>query len=363
VFTDVSVYTWSHSLDNASTNFTIYELERGPSDFDIRNNFQAARPDGSLWVGLVHSGKGGGLQQLEQGAWKPFVTPEFDGSTLEVTTLLLDRDGSLWVGTLNRGIYRIQGNKVDHFRSSDGLSGDAVTGLFQDGEGNIWIATSRGVDEFHDIRVASFSTRQGLSADQVISVLASRDGTVWLGNHNLDALRPDKITSIQPRDGLPGREVTSLLENRAGRLWVGVDEGLSVYDKGKFKKIDTRDGGPLGAIVAMTEDVDGSIWAQIRPTANPNPPRLLRIQDLRISEEISSPPLAAVNTLASDPHGGVWFGVASGGLARYRHGQMEFLSFNHSFHDGTVNGLLVNSDTSVLAATPSGLVGWSSSLV
>ncbi len=35
-------YTWSHSLDNASSNFTIYELERGPSDFDIRNNFQAA---------------------------------------------------------------------------------------------------------------------------------------------------------------------------------------------------------------------------------------------------------------------------------------------------------------------------------
>src|SRR5271168_1809236 len=35
-------YTWSHSLDNASTNFTIYELEGGPSDFDIRNNFQAA---------------------------------------------------------------------------------------------------------------------------------------------------------------------------------------------------------------------------------------------------------------------------------------------------------------------------------
>jgi len=35
-------YTWSHSLDNASTNFTIYELERGPSDFDVRNNFQAA---------------------------------------------------------------------------------------------------------------------------------------------------------------------------------------------------------------------------------------------------------------------------------------------------------------------------------
>jgi ligand-binding sensor domain-containing protein len=58
----------------------------------------AGRPDGSLWVGLVHAGKGGGLQQLAQRAWKPFVTPEVDGSTLEVTALLLDRDSSLWVG-------------------------------------------------------------------------------------------------------------------------------------------------------------------------------------------------------------------------------------------------------------------------
>jgi ligand-binding sensor domain-containing protein len=97
----------------------------------------AGRPDGSLWIGVVYSGKGGGLQQLVHGEWKPFVTPEFDGSTLEVTALLVDRDNSLWVGTLNQGIYRIQGDKVDHFRSSGGLSGDAVTGLFQDHEGNI----------------------------------------------------------------------------------------------------------------------------------------------------------------------------------------------------------------------------------
>src|SRR6202163_3672369 len=52
----------------------------------------AGRPDGSVWVGLVHAGKGGGLQQLAQAAWKPFVTPAFDGSTLEVTAVLVDRD-------------------------------------------------------------------------------------------------------------------------------------------------------------------------------------------------------------------------------------------------------------------------------
>src|SRR6266481_6303230 len=318
----------------------------------------AGRPDGSLWVGLVHAGKGGGLQQIVQGAWKPFVTPEFDGSTLKVTALLLDRDSSLWVGTLNQGIYRIQGNTVDHFRSSDGLSGDTVSvnGLFQDRESNIWIATSRGIDKFRDLRVASFSTRQGLSSDQVNSILASRDGTVWIGSYNLDVLRSGKITSIRPRNGLPGRALTSLLEDRAGRLWVGVDQELSVYERGKFRKIHTRDGSPLGIVRAMTEDVDGSIWVTTWSPENRN--RVLRIQGLGIREEISSSQLPLANTLAADPHGGVWLGLASGGLARYRNGQMEFISLNRSPHDDPVHGLLVNSDASVLAATASGLVGW-----
>jgi PAS domain S-box-containing protein len=318
----------------------------------------AGGPDGSVWVGLVHAGRGGGLQQLAHGKWRPFITPEFDGSTLEVTALLVDRDRSLWVGTLNEGIYRIQGNKVDHFRGSDGLSGDAVSGIFQDREGNIWIATFTGIDNLHDIRVASFSTRQGLSADQVDSVLASRDGTVWIGNYSLDILRSGKVTSIQPRNGLPGREMTSLLEDRAGRLWVGTDQELSVYEQGKFRKVLTRDGRPLGTVRAMAEDVDGSIWAATSGHAAENRNRLLRIQDLKIREEISSPQLPLANTLAADPHGGIWLGLATGGLARFQNGQMEFISLNRSPHDGPVQGLLVNSDASVLAATASGLVGW-----
>src|ERR1700688_2367959 len=337
-----------------------------PAGLNPAENFNgvlalASRPDGSVWVGSVHAGKGGGLQQLAQGAWKPFVTPEFDGSTLKVTVLLLDRDRSLWVGTLNEGIYRIQGNKVDHFRGLDGLSGNAVSGIFQDREGSIWIATSRGIDNFHDIRVASFSTRQGLGADQVNSVLASRDGTVWIGNYVLDVLRLGKITSIQPRNGLPGREMTSLLEDRAGRLWVGVDQELSVYEQGKFRKIHTRDGSPIGTVRAMTEDLDGSVWAATNSIEDRH--RLIHIQDLKIREEIDAPELPLANTLAPDPHGGVWLGLERGGLARYRNGRMEFFSLNQSLHDGPVHGLLVNSDGSVLAATTSGLVGWQNARV
>ncbi len=35
-------YTWSHALDNATSNFVVYDLLRSDSDYDIRHSFQAA---------------------------------------------------------------------------------------------------------------------------------------------------------------------------------------------------------------------------------------------------------------------------------------------------------------------------------
>ena len=73
--------------------------------------FSLARgPDGSLWVGISGEGPGEGLQQLKDGAVKPFVTPTFNGSSFDIGTLMFDHDGNLWVGTKARGLLRIHGN-------------------------------------------------------------------------------------------------------------------------------------------------------------------------------------------------------------------------------------------------------------
>jgi signal transduction histidine kinase/ligand-binding sensor domain-containing protein len=314
----------------------------------------AASPDGSLWTGMAVTGPGLGLQQLIQGLWKPFVTSELDGSTLAVGVLFVDRENALWVGSTKQGIYRVRGRQVDHFRSADGLSSDSIYQFYEDREGSLWVATTKGIDMFRDLRVATFSTREGLGSGEVVSVLASRDGTTWVGGDNaLDAIRQTHVSSVQTGKGLPGTQVTSLFEDRAGRLWVGIDTTLSIYKNGRFNRINRSNGSPIGMITGITEDVDGTIWA----VANRPPRTLIRIRNLEVQEERSEPQIPPVRAIAADPQGGVWLGLLNGDLARYRQGKMEIFAFKHD-PDSRVNQLFVNSDGAVLGATAFGLIGW-----
>jgi signal transduction histidine kinase/ligand-binding sensor domain-containing protein len=346
---DTAVVRWK--LGSSST-FVLGELKSKGGIDSVRG--LAANPDGSVWVGINSPGRGLGLQQVMQGVWKPFVTPELDGSTLEVGALFLDSENALWIGTDKHGIYRIHGRKLDHFHSADGLSGDSVNQFYEDREGNLWVATSNGIDCFRDVRVATFSTREGLATPEVDGVLAAKDGTVWIGGDAaLDAIHQEGVSSIEAGKGLPGSQVTSMFEDHAGRLWVGVDRTMSIYKNGSFRTIDRPDGRPIGVVVGMTEDVDNNIWIE---TIGP-PRTLIRIHDLKVQEEFPVPQVPAARKVAADLQGGIWLGLMNGDLARYRRGKTEIYPFKHG-EDSRVNQLIVNSDGSVLGATPLGVVAW-----
>src|SRR5258707_1850721 len=105
--TDTAVVRWR---PGSSSTYIPRGLNRGLDGV----NGLAANPDGSVWVGMDLAGPGLGLQQLSQGAWKPFAKPELDGSTLRVQALFLDHENALWIGTATQGIYRIDGRTVDH---------------------------------------------------------------------------------------------------------------------------------------------------------------------------------------------------------------------------------------------------------
>ena len=337
----------------SSTSYDLPGLKSNPGLAGISD--LALAPDGSVWTGLWHPGHGLGLEQLVNSSWKTFITPALDGSRLSVSSLRLDRHNALWIASYETGIYRVYDGNVDHFAGADGLSSDSVGSLFEDSEGNLWLTTTGGVDCFRDIPVVSFSVHEGLGAgENVGSILATRDGTVWIGNHGqLNFVRGNVVSSIGPKQGLRGDHVTSLFEDHAGRLWVGLDNGLFVYEYGRFTPILRPDGGSVGIVLAMTEDIDRDVWASVIRNPPGRPTRLICFRDGRFVKEISDQRLDVVS-LAADPQSGFWLGLIQGGLARYRNDQVQVFPLKDA--NARVSQVLANSDGSVLAATNHGLV-------
>jgi signal transduction histidine kinase/ligand-binding sensor domain-containing protein len=333
-----------------------YPLEKAATDGLDGVTAIVPSPNGSLWVGSPTSGKGGGLQQFDvEGAWKPYISPALDGKTLNTSALFQDRDGGIWIGTTNRGIYRVYHGQVDRFGAEDGLPGSFVLRFFEDSEGNIWVTTNRGLECFHQLPITSYSEREGLSNDNVVSVLASRDGTVWMSNGNsLDSIKNGRIASISSANGLPGHETTSLFEDHGGRLWVGVDTGLFTYDHGRFHEIHRKDGSSTGLIVGITEDTQHHIWAEVSGSHR----ELIQIQDRRVVDAYPQSIIPSARPLAADAHGGIWLGLRDGNLARFQDGRAHVYTFPHRT-DSDVRQVLVNSDDSVFGTTAFGLVAWS----
>jgi PAS domain S-box-containing protein len=336
----------------SSTSYEVPGLKSKPGLAGISD--LALAPDGSVWVGISSPGQGLGLDQLVNRSWKTFMTPTLDGSRLRVNSLRLDRHNALWIATDGNGIYRVHDGNVDHFASADGLSSDSTGSFLEDKEGNLWLTTTAGVDCFRGTPVVNFSVHEGLTADKVESILAARDGTVWIGNHGgLDLVRGNQISSIGPSHGLSGDRITSLFEDHAGRLWVGLDNGLLVYEHAKFTPVRGPDGGRVGIVLAMTEDIDHDVWAAVIRSPPGRPPKLICFRDGKFVKEISDQRLDAAS-LAADPQSGFWLGLLHGGLARYRNDQVQMFPFKDT--SARVYQVLANSNGSVLAATNHGLV-------
>ena len=55
-----------------------------------------------------------------------------------------------------------------------------------------------------------------------------------------------------------------------------------IYSRmGSFRRLPEPNNRPLGMVVALTEDIDGNIWAECAS----KPRKLVRIRDFRVQEE------------------------------------------------------------------------------
>ena len=203
-------------------------------------------------IGLTHSGHGRLLMAVHNAGLMRLVGDEVKPYPIRISDsnrLLRDRDGSLWIGTIERGLIHVHNGRTDTFTQSDGLSGDIILSLFEDREGSVWVSTTGGLDRFRELPVNTLTVRQGLSSDATSAVLAASDGSVWIGTHDgLTRWKNGKVKAYRRASGMPDDSVQSLFQDHTGRIWVFTDGGLGYLRHGRYIAVPGVPGGEVNSI-------------------------------------------------------------------------------------------------------------------
>ncbi len=250
----------------------------------------------------------GGLAVLNQGRWQ--IVGKRNGLPGDsVSSVYLDREGSVWLGMNGRGLARWIGyGEWEGFSDTEGLGNETVWQIVVGAGGQAWAGTGDGVYRAVDNRGGySFQKAPEFPSGPIIAMLAARDGAVWAAPQSGHLYRRDprtgrvrefRIPALEPGafvrrlsegpDGTiyaavsqraslvvirPGGRITGLplpggeaLRGLAvsvaadGTVWFGAENGLYRYAKGKWKRFGREDGLMDDSVHGISLGPDGEIW-------------------------------------------------------------------------------------------------------
>jgi ligand-binding sensor domain-containing protein/signal transduction histidine kinase len=317
--------------------------------------------DGALLIGTL-----GGIRRFVDGRTEAYSFPTTVGP-FWAKRLLKDRDGNLWIGTSDRGLFHIHQGRMDVFEPSDGLTGENIYTFFEDREGNIWVSTINGLHRFRDVAVATLIEKPGAANSTVASVLATKDGSVWHATRNgLNRWNNEQIsiysvpaaqstqstTSAAGPDGPPKQLIPhSLFEDHRGRIWVSTSRGLSYLEGSRFVPVGDV---PAGNVTAIAQDALGNLWVVNEHVG------LFQVADGSVVRRIPWANLGRKDlgtALIVDPlQGGLWLGFYQGGVAYLTDGQIRAsYTAAEGLGNGRVNHLRLDQDGALWVAKEGGL--------
>jgi len=256
------------------------------------------------------------------------------------TSVIQDHLGDWWAST-REGLYRF--GRVDRFaelaharatiyRTADGLASNDVTRLFEDPNGDVWVAAwtpirdvlvrwERTTGTFHRYGSAdglrSFTSAQSFAAD--------RAGNVWVGfrEGGLARYRNGRFVLLGAENGLPEGAVNGIYVEPAGRLWAAfAGGGIGRIDapdaeRPHVEAVTAEDGLTTDLALNITGDANGRIYVTGARGIDRLDPKTKTVTHYSTADGlVGGEFLAAVR----DRTGTLWFATTTG-LSRLRPGR------------------------------------------
>lgn len=303
----------------------------------------------NVWIA---SSKGLFLFERAKGTFREIKLPTFRNSGIYLS-VLEDRDGQLYVGVQDGGVYVLRNRTeipaFEQVRNSDnqGLTQRSVQTLFQDKDQNLWLGTygegaylvSHIPEKFRRFEQKTTDDR-GESYLRYYGMCTDRDGNLWIGSDG------DGIFKTSPsgerlrhyRTGsspgsLSDGAVISAYRDREDRLWFGTySKGLFLYDArtDRFRNYAHDPSNPQtfgrNDIRAVFQDSRGQMWV------GTNGGGLSLLDPVTGKTRNFVPSNSTLNSndvrcLTEDAKGNLWVGTYGGGLNYLDTRTMQFSSF------------------------------------
>ena len=381
------------SLDVSQYGHTAWTARDG---FSLGTIFAMAQtPDGYLWLGAEF-----GLFRFDgihSVPWQPPAGQHLPGAPY---SLLVTRDGTLWIGTF-AGLVSWSDGKLTQYPE---IGKQFVTSLLEDREGTVWAGILGSTSDTPTGRLCAIRSGHaqcdlegGAFGTFVWSLGEDSSGTLWAGAESglwrwkpgpprryptprmriddlsktdegqvLIAIRGaglrqvvgDKIESypirgaINPNALLPDRDIDSnkLLRDRDGGLWIGTHErGLIHVHHGRTDVFTKSDGLSGNIIAGLFEDREGNIWVSTAEGLDRF--REFPVATLSVKQGLSSDHSDSV-IAARD--GSVWV-ASEDGLTRWKDGQTTTFRKVNDLPDDVVQSLFQDDRGRIWAFTGHGL--------
>lgn len=187
------------------------------------------------------------------------LTGRGDGN--QISSMLRDSDGALWLGGPN-GIIRTADEETEWFlpgNANSGLSHNRVRDIFQDRNGTVWVATDGGLNRFNKRRhrFESFHIEDAsgkYNANWCYSIVEDADARLWVGSYLGGIMAVDPATlkagkvcraqqAINTETGLPNNLINRIALDSRGTLWAILfrDDTLIRIDNNGLQRISVKE--------------------------------------------------------------------------------------------------------------------------
>ncbi|MGB3775041.1 MAG: two-component regulator propeller domain-containing protein, partial [Leeuwenhoekiella sp.] len=308
---------------------------------------------------------------------------EFSAAT---KTMLVDDKGTIWLGTNNQGLYKIDDNEngryqIEHFPITSKrilsllstprntlLCGTENDGMFEmDHEGNIINHYLK--DKFDD---------KGIKSNSIWSLFLDNRERIWMGYYNNGVAIydrfydkfPDLVSKPYNTNSLQSSSVTDILQDDKGRFWIGMDGGgidiyepvLNTFTHLLDSKNEIANGLDAPNVQTIFKDSKKNIWVGTWD----NGIYLLKNgtqQFIHYTVESTNSSLTSdrIINFSEDATGTIWIATFSGGLQSFdprynnftNYRNEPFLSQNLSYSD--IRKIYVDSEDNLWIASNAGL--------